>query len=198
MTSGYSDEEWLGISFHEAGHAVAGMLASRCMLGDYRGTKQVMLGRLHQLPSPLGNGRVAFCEYDPSILDFAPAQSAPNRTRSRIYVARAIWRSICCLAGPYAELRHYGVSTKHAGEWTPELRGGSDQDFEFARYHYKFADGMKRPGLMKIHEQTYRLVDYNFQVIERVAAALFDAGHLTNGQLVELAGLQGDRMLSAA
>jgi hypothetical protein len=173
------------------------MLASMHMLGHYRGTKQVMLGRDRDLPSPLGQGRIAFCEYDSSILDFVPARAAPNRSQARLNVAKAIWRSVCCLAGPYAELRHYGVSTKHAGEWTAELRGGSDKDFELARYHHNFADGAKRPGMMMVHEQAHRLVAGNFQAISRIALALFEQQALTNDDLVRISGLREDLKAAA-
>ena len=89
--NGYSEEEWISIAYHEAGHAIAGMIASKNLLGDFRGTKQVMIGRLCELPSPHGNGRVALCIRQPNFRFRASTQ----RTQS-IAVARQ--RCAGCMA----------------------------------------------------------------------------------------------------
>jgi hypothetical protein len=174
-------------AIHEAGHAVAFLLAYRALGRDYRPFHRVLIrrdiskpyiddrGRERQIRGMVEGPDIYSTLTGPSVYELSIQQGMSELTA--IMLATMQWDIVISLAGPFAEAVIVGDWTKTHMSWTAYFYCGGRDDLAHAETvldQYRVAT-KRRCGLTRFEHRTRELVLSAWPAIEVLAAALLEA-----------------------
>jgi hypothetical protein len=174
-----SDQMMYRIAVHEAGHAVAYVLAYRDLGQEYAAFERVLIRRDPNTPHVGRSGRAIKCVgiveaqyiYPPKI-GVAMCEQLPKQ---RDHIIRQMeWCMIISLAGPFAEAVAIGNRTKSRMRYIALFSCGSDQDYQQAeRVLIDYKQVMRRQyGIGRFEDRARELVLDQWPAIDALAQAL--------------------------
>lgn len=193
-----SDPVWEHVARHEAGHAVAYVLASLDLFGNTYGCQYVEI-RPGQTDFRIGSRGHGYhchgvCEtskiYEPWGRETALLlrdnerlrQFLPNRIRA------AEWEIVACLAGPYAELMSRGFRGRDSLRWNARWYGGADGDFETVdAVHDELCTlSKRRVSMARLRDRARLLVVDYAAAIEALTAALLARQRMQHAEVARV------------
>lgn len=173
------------VSHHEAGHAVASILAFRALGRSYAAFERVLVRPDFRLPYVDRKGRSVDCSglcegadlYKPKIgLCIFNMVPAPRASWQAEILQTMEWSIIISFAGPYAEAIARGCRSRRDKRWTALFSCGAENDYaqaETVLADYKQAS-KRRYGLRHFEERAWNLVLLQQPSINALATTLAD------------------------
>jgi hypothetical protein len=175
-------------SHHEAGHAVASIVASRALGRSYASFERVFVRPDLNSPYTDRKGRSIDCAgllegsdlYTPKIgLLVFNAEPAPRETWQAEILQTMEWSMIISLAGPFAEAIARGYRSRRNKRWSALFSCGAKEDYRRAEEvleDYKQAS-KRRYGLRHFEDRAWDLAVLQQPAIDALASSL--SSHLS-------------------
>lgn len=174
-----SDPEWIHTARHEAGHALAKLLASRAFYQNDYAFDSIRIRPSARGPHKDRRGRRCDCLGCVQGAGFYNATGFPEGnliTEEYRHAAmlRAEWQIVIDLAGPFAAAASLGVTSKRSMPATALFSGGCDSDYECADRVFKELNTMagRRTSWKNLEYRTRDIVLEYWQAIQALADAL--------------------------
>jgi hypothetical protein len=191
----FSDGQRRVIAFHEAGHAVAAAYAHLEITGKPYFVERIAVARCEGGIATTGyDGRKGYCNglcrMNSTVLGFYFRLNDSTPQSLRIDRNKAVWFAAYFLAGPYAELLYIKSKETFASRYSPDLRGQSTADFDYAERQYQLIQAApgRKISYQSIHRKSRDLIADRWEVVVKLAEAVFAHDELFTSDVERVIG----------